>query len=325
MGPVQASVDELREYSARWGANALLVQGAGGNTSLKSGDRLLVKASGFRLADALRKAIFVDVDLEAARGVADGKPLESAGELRPSIEASLHATMPHRVVAHLHMVDAIAVAVRRDAQVVLAHKLEGLRWVLVPYLKPGVDLARSLRSILQAQSVDIVVLGNHGIVFGADTFAELDAMVGEVARRLQGEPVVAPGDRPALEALALKHGLEPARFDAAHWAASDPANMAFARSGTLYPDHVVFLGRGAGLLGEKPSHPAGSPRLHLAPGIGALLDPGLPDDAHEMAACLGEVTARIERGASIRILTTKEEDELLNWDAERYRQELERR
>ena len=60
-------LDELRAMSARVGRNILLVQGAGGNSSLKDDDVLWVKASGTWLADAEAKDIFVPVALSAAR------------------------------------------------------------------------------------------------------------------------------------------------------------------------------------------------------------------------------------------------------------------
>jgi rhamnose utilization protein RhaD (predicted bifunctional aldolase and dehydrogenase) len=43
-----------------------------------------------------------------------------------------------------------------------------------------------------------------------------------------------------------------------------------------------------------------------------------------MARCLSDVTARIPDGASLRYLTDAENAELLGWDAEKYRQQLNR-
>ncbi|HEY6601546.1 MAG TPA: class II aldolase, partial [Xanthobacteraceae bacterium] len=60
-------LNELRRMSARVGRNMLLVQGAGGNSSIKHGDVLWVKASGTWLADAEDKEIFVPVSLSGAR------------------------------------------------------------------------------------------------------------------------------------------------------------------------------------------------------------------------------------------------------------------
>jgi len=50
---------ELNNLSARIGRQPLLVQGAGGNTSLKDNNILWVKASGKWLAEAGNENIFV--------------------------------------------------------------------------------------------------------------------------------------------------------------------------------------------------------------------------------------------------------------------------
>ena len=47
--------------------------------------------------------------------------------------------------------------------------------------------------------------------------------------------------------------------------------------------------------------------------------------ADAMALCLADVTSRIAESASLRYLTDAEHSELLNWDAEKYRQDLNRR
>jgi rhamnose utilization protein RhaD (predicted bifunctional aldolase and dehydrogenase) len=89
------------------GDNPLLVQGGGGNTSIKDGQKLWVKASGTWLSRAGGENIFLDVDipvvLERTRlGIEDLSDLGKNG-MRPSIETPLHALMPQRVVLHLHM------------------------------------------------------------------------------------------------------------------------------------------------------------------------------------------------------------------------------
>ena len=115
---------ELIEVSARIGEDIDLVQGAGGNSSVKVGEVLWVKASGTWLAAAREQPIFLPLDLGVIhRGVAAGAddPIAPAllggapaGSLRPSIETSLHALLPHRLVLHVHSVNLIAWAVRAD-------------------------------------------------------------------------------------------------------------------------------------------------------------------------------------------------------------------
>ena len=91
------------ELSAAIGRNPLLVQGAGGNTSVKEDGLLWVKASGTWLSEATEKKTMVAVDLaKLERAMAQNderveKPqyfkADPAESLRPSIETVVHATL----------------------------------------------------------------------------------------------------------------------------------------------------------------------------------------------------------------------------------------
>lgn len=323
-------LDALKAYSARWGNDLGLVQGAGGNTSVKIAADLWVKASGQRLSDATVADIFVPVGLSDALAMADGAPAPTrpGHVLRPSIETSLHALMPHRVVAHLHMIEAIAVAVRSDVRILLKQALDGIDWGFIDYVQPGPPLAKAVAERLASGPADVLLLGNHGLIVGGADFEEVNAKVAEVRVRLGSfarRPAIEPPDsaKDVLAELAERLGLERARLAQAHLAALDPVSLAFARLGSLYPDHTVFLGRGVAVLDLAAAEPPPSNSLlYLAPGVGALMTPGLPLAAHEMAACLGLVASAIAAGAPVRTLTYDEETALLDWDAETYRRSL---
>ena len=323
--PYQMSIAQLRDFSARWGSDFSLVQGTGGNTSFKSGGKLSIKASGFRLGDARERDVFVDVPHTAALAMVEGGAAyaDEYGR-RASIETSLHAVLPQPVVAHLHMIPLIAMAVRADAERVLADRLQTLDWAFVPYLKPGVAVAQAVRAIIVERGpLSVIVLANHGIVFAGDSFEAVDALIENVRRLVEVPPrFVKAEDDAYLAALAERLGLEPARVRLAHKSALDPVATRFAAAGSLYPDHVVFLGRGAAILSADSLPDACESLLYLVPGKGVLLAPNLPDNAHEMAACLAEVVARIEPGATLNVLGREAEDELINWDAEIYRRSL---
>ena len=319
--------EDLATHSAKWGGDLELVQGAGGNTSAKAGGVLRIKASGKHLADAVVEDIFVDLPIEAAQAMADGAPAPAGlkGGLRPSIETSLHAIIPSPVVVHLHMVDAIAHGVRRDAETALGRALAGLSWGWVPYVKPGPGLAKAVREVVAGRDLDVVVLGNHGILLCGDSCEAIDRLIVEARGRLAAPPRPAALDEGQLAILAERLGLEPARLPQAHLAAAHPENLRLATAGSLYPDHPVFLGRGARVQPPNaPLDPASETALHLVPGVGALLARDLPDTAHQMAACLGLVVSRIPEGADIIALTRAQEDELIDWDAEIYRRNLAR-
>lgn len=334
-----ALLHELRRMSARVGQNILLVQGAGGNSSIKQNDLLWVKASGTWLADAEHKNIFVPVSLDAARAaLAQGDervPLAPGAStaLRASIETSLHALMPHPVVLHVHSVNTIAWAVRIDAREEFAKRLEGLAWRWIDYHHPGLSLAKVVNDALARDKVDVLVLGNHGLVVGAETSAAAEALVDEVERRLALTPRGAiPADDEALRSICAGTAYRLPKDPLCHSIAIDPYSRAIATSGSLYPDHVVFLGPGLPVLeqgkdlhgsasralADGPPHPAAL----LIPGLGCVVRKDASNGAEAMLSCLALVTCRLPLTAQVRYLTQNNESALVNWDAERYRQQL---
>ncbi|TGV14231.1 class II aldolase, partial [Mesorhizobium sp. M4B.F.Ca.ET.143.01.1.1] len=69
--------------------------------------------------------------------------------LRPSIETTVHALMPQRVVLHVHCVDTISLAVQADGEAEVARRLDGIEWAWVPYFRPGLPLARGIAAKLR--------------------------------------------------------------------------------------------------------------------------------------------------------------------------------
>ncbi|HEV7253011.1 MAG TPA: class II aldolase/adducin family protein [Mesorhizobium sp.] len=337
----------LRALSARVGADSLLVQGPGGNTSIKHEGVLWVKASGTWLANALDKDIFVPVRLDPLlEAVASGdERAEKAADfvlaeqnpsgLRPSIETTFHAVMPQRVVVHVHCVETISVAVRRDAREIVAERLEGLNWAFAPYARPGLPLTRAILQELKPET-DMLVLGNHGLVVAADAVDAAEALLAEVSGRLrQPVRVAPPADLDALRVLAASSPYHLPRFEGAHAAATDAISCRCAVGGSLYPDHVIFLGPGsvlaradetaAGIAARAQEAGAEPPAAILFPGRGVLVREDATAGAEALALCLADVTARIPENTPLRYLSDVENAELLDWDAEKYRQAMARR
>jgi rhamnose utilization protein RhaD (predicted bifunctional aldolase and dehydrogenase) len=337
----------LLDLSARIGSDASLVQGPGGNTSLKRDGAMWIKASGAWLSQARERPLMVPVRLapllaaldasdpacESADGfvIADMNPQG----LRPSIETTVHAALPHRAVLHVHCVETIAWAVQADAQEKLAARLHGIGWALVPYIRPGLPLTQLMRSLIRADAM-VVVLANHGLVVCGDTVAAAAAMLKEVVSRLKR--AVRPAPRPDLAALALLcagHGYRLPHLPTVHAIATDRQSLDIARCGSLYPDHIVFLGRGVFALDAHETlaeglerarrEGRGEPALVLVPGKGALIRTAAPPAAEAIAGCLGDVLQRLGADEPIRVLTKEDEDAIANWDAELYRKALARR
>jgi rhamnose utilization protein RhaD (predicted bifunctional aldolase and dehydrogenase) len=325
--------------SARLGGEPLLVQAAGGNTSLKCDGTLWIKASGKLLRRAEVEDTFVPLDLAGVRaGIKQDEPDPTAGNvlggsnLRPSIEATLHALLPHRLVLHLHSVNALAWEVRSDGQALVAERLSGLPWTWVEYRRPGLPLTRAVRAAA-ADGVDVFALASHGIVVGAPDCASGEALLREVERRLASPPRAPSGaDAVRLAAFAAATGYRSTADPTIQALATDPSCLAHARSGALYPDHVVFLGAEACVVDNPDSaretmaaycrRQKGQPAYVIAAGAGVLIEPGAAPAVEEMLHCQAELLLRLPPGAPLRFLSTEEVDELLNWDAEKFRRAL---
>jgi rhamnose utilization protein RhaD (predicted bifunctional aldolase and dehydrogenase) len=336
-------IRDLLGLAARLGQDPLLVQGPGGNISLKRDGVMWVKASGTWMMDAIRQSVLVPVDIAAVlAGLKAGDPCCETcsafvradllpSPLRPSIETTLHAIMPQRVVVHVHCVETIAQACLLDAPERLAAPLAGLDWAFVPYVRPGVLLARTMAERL-SRDTNVVVLGKHGLVIAGDSAAEAAQLRAEVSRRLARAP--RPSPKVGRESLRKREGAgyHIADDEALHALATDPVSLAVARRGSLYPDHVVFLGPGVvetegaetAADAERRVGRRGAP-LVIAPGLGVLMHDAASASARALARCLADVTSRLKANDPIDPLTAANEADLLDWDAEKYRQLLDKR
>lgn len=336
--------------STALGREPTLVQGAGGNTSLKSDGILWVKASGRRLADADKVEAFVALDLEHCRAlIASGQSAglaqarvddpKSSADLRPSIEAALHAVMPHRLVAHVHALNTLSASIQPELDGAVSGALAGLKWTRLPYLMPGEELAQAVGQAIKENAPDVIVLENHGLVVGAETADGMVAQVKEVERRLAPfmrriEPPGLPVSDQIRALCNQDDELQPVESELVQSLCSDRGAIKVATAGTLYPDHVVFLGPSAATASKgetlmqahvRASEAAGAPvRTIIAPQIGVAAFGPLSAADMEMLECLARVAWRVEGVRDLRTLSSDKALALTKWEAEKYRHRLSR-
>src|SRR3954463_15817326 len=99
---------DLRVLAARLGRDPLVIQGPGGNISLKCDGVMWVKASGTWMAEAVERSILIPIDVVAVLdGLAAGDPACETCDafvrrdltdlkLRPSIETTCMPVFPRR-------------------------------------------------------------------------------------------------------------------------------------------------------------------------------------------------------------------------------------
>ncbi len=288
-----------RVHSSRLlGQNPALVLHGGGNTSVKAtvlnffGDEvevLYIKGSGGNLA-TLGGEGFPAVKLDVLRRLADLSTLTDAEMVReqraamldpafpnPSIEAVVHAVLPHCFVDHTHADAVIALTNQADGAA-LVRETWGGRVIVVPYVMPGFFLAKAVRDLIQDadwSKVEGLILMHHGIfTFGEtahESYHRMIRLVTEAEQALAkrgGSPdkvTVAPApatlDGQDLRLLAaVRRAVSRARgravlavpdtsVDAAGFASRADAG-ALATRGTLTPDHSIRMKRAPVILGK---------------------------------------------------------------------------
>ncbi|CAN0602078.1 unnamed protein product, partial [Ectocarpus sp. 12 AP-2014] len=184
---------------------------------------------------------------------AQGFVIEDANpeKLRPSIETTLHAAMPQRVVVHAHCVETIAWSALQDGETALQKKLRDFDWAWIPYVRPGLPLSRAIGE-RTSETTSVLVLANHGLVVAADSVAEAEELLTAVCEALQSPARDLPvADTEKLAKIAQEIPYRLPRHSDSHAVALDPLSCRIASGGSLYPDHVIFLGSGAAALARE--------------------------------------------------------------------------
>lgn len=326
--------NELCVLSAQLGATQSLVQGAGGNISLKEEGVLWVKASGTWLSDAVSRNILVPLDLikltkNMSLNFSDPTKLTLLDNknLRPSIETTLHALLPQRVVVHLHSVNAIALAVRSDGKTEIANRLKDIEWTWVPYARPGLPLTALIKkALLDCQTIpEVLVLANHGIVIGAETVEKIDRKIKRIEQLLDltERPLRAPKIKILERLIACTDQWRLPEDVSIHAIATDPVIKKIAEGGVLYPDHYVFLGSKVTTIDDDTVNIDNNQAPYmLRAGAGVIIRRDISRGAEEMLSCLSMVGRRLNSNSDINFLTQQDIADLGAFDAESYRVNL---
>jgi len=203
------NLETLIEISRRYGADPDYVLAGGGNTSLKDGDVIAVKASGallgtidengfVQLSLFKLRALFdmaLPFDSEAREKIVLEKLLEARlpGQTRrPSVETLLHALFPYRFVIHLHPALVNGMLCSRQA-LSAAETLFRNEASVLPYITPGYILADAVRRVFEHRTSSgmsppkILFLQNHGVFVAADSVEEIEALYAHIFETLKAK------------------------------------------------------------------------------------------------------------------------------------------
>ncbi len=191
---------ELIKISNAVGRDTALVQGGGGNTSVKTADNkyMYIKASGTNLKDMSKYAGWCKLRLTPVLAIIKDKSITALGvqaretkvvrrllqacenkaspDARPSIEAHLHA-MLGKCVIHLHPVAVLSFACAKNGRAELKKlfKDEKFSPLWVPYAHPGFTLAKKIAKLNAdyqsrlGRKPAVLFLQKHGLLISADS------------------------------------------------------------------------------------------------------------------------------------------------------------
>ena len=201
----------LVRISKAVGKDTSLVQGGGGNTSVKSADGryMFIKASGTALKDMDERHGWRRLRLDSVLAILDDRSLSKlapgeresrimsrlllsceddvAEQARPSVESHLHALLGRSVV-HLHPVAVGAFVCSKDGRAELERLFakDELPPLWVPYADPGYGLALEIRRLIRqyegehGRQPGILFLEKHGLLVSASAPDDVLAIVGRI-------------------------------------------------------------------------------------------------------------------------------------------------
>lgn len=214
-------VAQLIRLSRMIGQDPIQVLAGGGNSSVKTGRTMWVKASGTVMGTMVRDDL-CEVDLAQVLAIpaypgfsADRDEKENQiaqlllaarinpknPHLRPSVETVLHALLPQRFVLHTHNEIVNGLCFAKDGQARFADLCLGaaVRAVWMRYVDPGLTLAQALARIIDAYRAEhagtppnAIFMAKHGILVAGESVQEVCALqttcqsaVAALGRRLE--------------------------------------------------------------------------------------------------------------------------------------------
>lgn len=339
MDPNEILRQKVKQFCVEIARDRALVQAAGGNVSWKTDTELWIKASGMWLADAKNKSIFVPVNLVSLneaikRGDYSFKPeILNNQKNRPSIETLLHALMPQKIVAHLHLVDLMARLIRKDCEKdILQVMADDYIYAFVDYCKPGPDLAEALHVTVKSKNnIDIIFLKNHGIVIGADKVEDVRRIINNLLVKTKINP------RTMLSKKADYNNIKESIIGSEYIECKDALINQLVLEPDLYkslredwaicPDHVVFLGSKAiciesiNELTSKLKNSESPPYIFIQDQY-VLESKKVTKTQKAQLIFYIDVMLRSQDTNEISYLNHEQRQSLINWDAEIFRKKI---
>ncbi|NLX76873.1 MAG: class II aldolase [Clostridiaceae bacterium] len=339
---------DLERISQAAGRSPDLVQGGGGNTSVKLDDSLMaVKASGYKLSDITTTDGYVvvnyknirdyhervdlskDTDYEKESGEfvrSNVVPMEGLKPLRPSVEAGFHSVLLKNVI-HTHPVYSNIICCcengRELVDEIFRDKEYGYIWI--PYINPGFMLTLAIMKEVSnhiSEKVSfpkVIFMENHGLVVTADTASECIGLHEEVLQTIRDYFNIT-GPYPEVAVEPLQDGTFRSKTPyLKEYFKERELSVSFFENTVLYPDQMVYLGGNISVNGSDN-------KLNINTETGEIIYRTNEKEALTMEETLMGFIYVVENirknNLKIKTMSSSETDFIKNWESEKYRKSL---
>jgi rhamnose utilization protein RhaD (predicted bifunctional aldolase and dehydrogenase) len=328
---------QVETFCQKISKDRLIVQGAGGNVSWKTNQHLWIKISGSWIEEAGKKDIFGSIQLDklynriCQKNFSIGPNLMDQKNLRPSIEVMLHAIIKKRFVFHLHMVEVVSELINNPQKLISKLKKHNLDVKIIPYRMPGEELAREIYYAIYDQiNCDILFLENHGVVLFSDELNDIQSQI-ELIQSLCHKEIS------DIDSVSRKDTLD--IYEAYAYRLLDDLQTnilvfkkdIFSRLDKLWPicpDHLVFLGPRPYLCSSDSEFQqllkvSPRPLLIFYKNQGIYVDRDIFKNIHFIQLqSFVDILVRLDDYEDVPVISNDEIRKLLNFDAEKYRQNI---
>lgn len=350
-------MNDLIKISKYAGMREDLVQAGGGNTSVKLSDtEMLIKASGFQLADVTDTEGFAIVNPQIIVQFFQKNPIKSISQEdeksllnasyisggRPSIETFLHS-ITRRVTLHTHPTLVNVLVSRKDSKKIIEDLFP--RALYVSYATPGIQLAKEYfiayqQYQKQQKSLEvpkIIFLENHGLIVNAESAEEVISLTEQVIETISDYlcfnnkrwSTVTTLYNKLKEFNLIKDEIVYLANDRRIYQALNTLHIVWKH--TMCPDAIVYCGKKIWNLSLDISHNElqelynqyGAPTILYYQNEFYIVAPSVKKakEIESLLAFSAEVS-EMNQIVEMDYLSEQEQNFLLNWDAEKFRKNM---
>ena len=187
---INMHLENLATLSRYVGERFDLVQGGGGNSSVKQKDWLFIKSSGISMSNISTTdgyTIINNRDLIEDIGNSQEKDVMNytvMKQTRSSIETYMHSILKKYTI-HLHPIQVNRILITTDARSTITKLFPETDILIIDYFTPGSKVCNEIKKLYKNEN--IIFLLNHGVIITADNYNDIYKYLNYVITTIERE------------------------------------------------------------------------------------------------------------------------------------------